>query len=46
MVEIFSYGRRDLSEHASKKSFTDMRTESPYRKPTQVGWRKYAKVNE
>ena len=27
------------SEHPSQKSFMDMSLMSPYRKPTQVGWR-------
>ena len=46
MAEIFSYGRRNPNEHASKKISITYNLKSPYRKPTQVGWRKYAKVNE
>ena len=33
------------SKHSSRKSLKDMSGMSPYRKPTQVGWRKCAKVN-
>ena len=35
----------NLTEQVSEKSFVELRIEKPYRKPTQVDKRKYAKVN-
>ena len=35
----------NLTEQVLKKSFKELRIEKPYRKPTQVDKRKYAKVN-
>ena len=35
----------NLVEQASEKSFLELSIEKPYRKPTQVDKRKYAKVN-
>ena len=35
----------NLIEQVSKKSSIELRIKSPYRKPTQVDKRKYAKVN-
>ena len=35
----------NLNQQASQKSLQGLRAGSPYRKPTQVGWRKCAKVN-
>ena len=35
----------NLIEQVSKKSVIELRIKSPYRKPTQVDKRKYAKVN-
>ncbi|TSC55985.1 MAG: hypothetical protein Greene071421_4 [Parcubacteria group bacterium Greene0714_21] len=43
--ETVPFAGQDSSEHPSQKSFMDMSLMSPYRKPTQVGWRKCAKVN-
>ncbi len=34
------------NERAVQKSFFELKTLEPYRKPTQVGWREYAKVNK
>ena len=34
-----------LTEQVSQKSFKELKIEKPYRKPTQVDKRKYAKVN-
>ena len=33
-------------ERVAQKSFFELRVLEPYRKPTQVGWREYAKVNK
>lgn len=35
----------NLTEQVSKKSVVELKVEKPYRKPTQVDKRKYAKVN-
>ena len=37
--ETVPFAGQNSSEHPSQKSFMDMSLMSPYRKPTQVGWR-------
>jgi hypothetical protein len=39
-------GRANKAEQVSQKHLKELSMLKPYRKPTQVGWRKYAKVNE
>ena len=40
-----SIRRTNLTEQVSQKIFKELKIEKPYRKPTQVDKRKYAKVN-
>ena len=40
-----SIRRTNFTEQVSQKIFNELRLEKPYRKPTQVDKRKYAKVN-
>ena len=40
-----SIRRTKLTEQVSQKIFKELKIEKPYRKPTQVDKRKYAKVN-